>query len=138
MKVEIWSGFWGPRDCILNPEILFVYGDNDLSFGKRGQACIRDCVNAHGIPTKRAPDNSRDAFYSDQYYSHCCGQIERAIREILKANYEKIVFPRDGLGTGLADLPRKAPKVYAYLTGRLLVVFGVATDNQGKLKVIEK
>ena len=30
-------------------------------------------------------------------------------------SYVGVMFPKDGLGTGLAELPRKAPRTYEYL-----------------------
>jgi len=30
-------------------------------------------------------------------------------------NYEEIVLPKDGFGTGLSQLPQKAPMTYLYL-----------------------
>ena len=31
------------------------------------------------------------------------------------SNYDALIFPKDGLGTGLAELPKRAPKTYKYL-----------------------
>jgi len=34
---------------------------------------------------------------------------------VLSEDFEYVVFPEDGLGTGLAQLPQKAPKTYKFL-----------------------
>lgn len=49
-----------------NPNCLFVYGDNALRYGKRGQAIIRDEPNAFGIVTKLKPSTASDAYMTDK------------------------------------------------------------------------
>lgn len=106
-----------------NPSCVFVFGDNLRSIGTGGQATIRYCKNSHGIPTKVAPTNSPEAFFNDKNYESNCSYIKKAIDSIPK-NYETIVFPEDGLGTGLAKLPEKAPRTYNFMINYLNSKFG--------------
>jgi hypothetical protein len=106
-----------------NPDSLFIFGDNLIKRGTGGQAAIRYCSNAYGIPTKKLPSNNSDAFFTDSEYEKNIGHINSAINNI-PASYNSIVFPEDGLGTGLAQLPTKAPKTYAYLVNTLNERFG--------------
>jgi len=94
---------------LAHPEYLFVFGDNIIKRGKGGQAVIRDCPNAFGIPTKKMPTNDADAFFSDIPSEHSAVIV--AINELHKQmkNGKKIVFPYDGIGNGLAKLQEKAP-----------------------------
>ena len=98
-------------------QCLFVYGDNDVHRGKKGQAIIRDLPNTIGIPTKKIPSNEIHSFYTDDELENNTIKIRKAIDEIidLSQHYEYIIFPEDGFGTGLAQLPIKAPKTYEFL-----------------------
>ena len=40
-------------------------------------------------------------------------------------NYDCIYFPEDGIGTGLAKLPTKAPRTYDYLVKIISDVFQI-------------
>jgi len=42
----------------------------------------------------------------------------------LPTNFKCVVFPEDGLGTGLAELPQRAPKTYAHLISAINSKFG--------------
>src|SRR5574344_584329 len=102
-KAEIQKIF-SIKDCNNNPNKIYIFGDNLYGTGKKGQAVIRDCSNAFGIPTKRAPSMNSNAFFSDQFdeYEAVKAKIEKLI--ILKHCKTDItfVFPEAGLGTGLA------------------------------------
>ena len=52
----------------------------------------------------------------------------------IKATGKTVVFPKDGLGTGLAALKSKAPNTYEYLVIRLKEEFGF-DNNTGTLVV---
>lgn len=83
--------------------------------GKGGQAIIRDEPNAFGIATKKRPSNSKDAFFTDNC-KECIetlrGDIKKLEEIIASGKYTKVAFPEGGIGTGLAKLPEKAPKLY--------------------------
>ena len=104
--------------CRAQPKTVFVFGDNLRRRGRAGQAVIRGEPNAYGIPTKRWPSMDPAAFFSDEdaaelrpiYYNaqaYLLGRIH---------NGHAIAWPEDRLGTGLAQLPKRAPAVFAMLT----------------------
>ena len=98
---------------------MFIYGDNNIKKGKGGQAIIRDEENTIGIPTKKLPNNNKSSFYTDDEFNDNKSNIDTAINKLLKKfmqdQYKILVFPKDGFGTGLAKLPKKAPLTYKYL-----------------------
>ena len=120
-KVVVFKGFWTVEDVQKNPHALFIFGDNNIGRGKGGQAIIRGLPNAIGIPTKKYPSNDPESFYTDAEYNENITKINTAINIIvgLSTSYKYIVLPEDGLGTGLADLPRKAPNTYKYLVNAI-------------------
>lgn len=120
MLVKVFEGYWSIDDVRANADYVFVYGDNDMHAGKGGQAVIRDEPNTHGIPTKKMPTNFiTKAFYTDAEYEENVKKIndafEKLLRKLVEGSYIGVMFPEDGLGTGLADLPRKAPRTFEYL-----------------------
>jgi hypothetical protein len=115
-------------DVQANPNKIYIFGDNVIEKGKGGQAIIRDEENAFGIPTKVLPDTTPNSYFSDNKYEANISQIDRAIEKI-KNDGRPVVFPKDGLGTGLAKLKEKAPQTYAYLKQRLLEEFGFDNDT---------
>ncbi len=98
-----------------HPECLFVFGDNLARVGLRGQAhAARGEPNAVGIATKIVPSNAPNAFLKDSMLEEW--------REAEKANFEQlrrfgdtggiIVWPIEGIGTGLAQLQKHAPLLF--------------------------
>lgn len=126
--VLIWKNYWTTGDCQSHPTFLFVFGDNVERWGTKGQATIRGCVNAMGIATKWKPSLDDDAFFSDDQYEDATRVIQDDIDAIKRAldakKYETVVLPEDGLGTGLAELPQKAPKVFQFLQTELARLVG--------------
>jgi len=102
-----------------NPNKLFIFGDNLLGYGKGGQAIIRDEKNAYGIPTKKSPNMSEASFFTDEEFEDNKKILFQIINDIPISDYEYVVLPEDGLGTGLAMLPTKAPKTFIYLYSKL-------------------
>lgn len=122
--IKIFKGWWTLNDIKNNRDHLFIFGDNDIGRGKGGQAIIRDEPNAFGIPTKKYPSNAKNSFYTDEEYKTNKIKIRDALHSILKEfmsndKYTTLTLPEDGLGTGLAQLPIKAPKTYKFLENRL-------------------
>jgi len=135
-QVEVVSRYTN-ADVKANPNKIYIFGDNTKQTGKGGQAVIRDNENAFGIPTKKAPSRSADAYFYDtetingietDMVDHNAIEIEYAISKI-KQDGRPVVFPKDGLGTGLAKLKEKAPQTYAYLKQRLQEEFGFNNDT---------
>ena len=112
---------WTREQVADDRSTLYVYGDNDIGRGTRGQAVIRGLPNAFGVPTKRLPALHEAAFYSDANFQEHCDAITKAVDRIITAmpHFERIALPEDGLGTGLAQLPQRAPRVSAFLEQQL-------------------
>jgi predicted NAD-dependent protein-ADP-ribosyltransferase YbiA (DUF1768 family) len=127
-KVQVESKYYSTDLLKTNPDKIYVFGDNVTQTGKGGQAIIRDEENAFGIPTKSSPNTYEKAYFNDKMYEANITQINRAIEKI-KADGRPIVFPKDGLGTGLAKMQEKAPETYAYFKQRLLEEFGFNNDT---------
>lgn len=100
------------------PGTLFVFGDNIACRGYGGQAReMRGKPNAVGIPTKWAPSNEARAFFSDADYDAVELAIRAAVARLREhlADGGTVVVPARGIGTGLADLPRHAPRIAALI-----------------------
>ena len=109
MKVTLISEFWTRASVEADPNRIYIFGDNEIDKGMAGQACIRGLPNAFGIPTLKAPGK----FWSDDNYHANCAAISAAIKKIPRN--KEWVLSADGLGTGLADLPNKAPRTFEFL-----------------------
>lgn len=108
-----------------NPDKIFVFGDNDDKDGFGGQAKeMRGEKNAIGIPTKKKPSMDVDSFYTDAEYETNKKKINLAVNAILKEIKEgkTIVFPSQGLGTGMAMLDKKAPKTFKFLQASIKAI----------------
>ena len=100
-----------------HPEKTFLFGDNLIGKGYGGQAReMRDEPNAIGIPTKKAPSMDDNSFFTDEEFEVYKIAIDRAFMKIPKGT---VVIPYDGLGTGRAELKKRAPKTWRYLQMKL-------------------
>jgi len=132
--VKIFKGFWKPSDCLYNSNWLFIFGDNDVKRGLGGQAVIRRCRNAMGIPTKKYPNYNPDSYYTDDEFTENCQKIDAALDRIIETvettqpKYEYIVLPEDGFGTGLARLKTHAPRTLEYIDREVLRRLGRPTN----------
>lgn len=123
MNIEVCTELYTPKLLRANPDKVYVFGDNMKGFGKGGQAVIRDEPNAFGVPTKRYPSKDNWAYFSDK-------EDERqAVLSSLRRLYvlgqsEVIVFPHYGIGTGLALMQEKSPKLFDEMNGILKEFFG--------------
>ena len=111
------------RDLIQHPDRLYLFGDNEQRRGLGGQArACRGQPNAVGIATKRSPTTAPDAYWSDSEFKRLCAiidaDLERAFRHVRAGG--TVVCPSAGLGTGLSELPSRAPRVFAYLRSRII------------------
>ncbi len=94
-------------------EWVYVFGDNLEKRGLGGLA--RECrgePNAIGIPTKKAPSMAESAFFPDADYGLWLKAAKPAWQAVKQAIFEgnTVVFPKAGLGTGLAELRSRAPR----------------------------
>lgn len=113
------------RICRENSNKVFVFGDNLMRRGKKGQAVIRDIPNTFGIPTKRAPNMNDNAFFSDKLDE--IALVFRALSRLknLEIAGKTIVFPASGLGTGLARMEEKSPILFKLMNEAIHREFGV-------------
>ncbi len=116
MQIKTQKRF-SQEDCNRHLNCLYIFGDNLISQGKTGQAIIRDCSNTFGIPTKRYPSMEENSFFCDSkeeldYVESCFQRLINLIKEKRLHNYDTIILPTDGLGTGLAELPQRSPKIF--------------------------
>ena len=107
---------------------IFLFGDNLTERGFGGQAKeMRGEENAVGIPTKKAPSNHSNSFFTDKEFAANKQAIDEAFSKIPPD--KTIVIPKAGLGTGLAQLQEKAPNTFAYLNEKLAEI---GFNNQTK------
>ena len=96
---------------------IFVFGDNLDRYGLGGQAkAARGESNSLGIVTKIDPS----LCYVEEDFKYYVNQTENDFR-LLDVYYEMgktIVLPKDGIGTGLADLHNTAPSIMEYIDKR--------------------
>ena len=127
-KIIVTSNWYTPQFVASNQTYLFVFGDNLLRVGKGGQAVVRDLPNTFGVATKATPSMDEKAFFDDSNDKHL-EQLKTdlgMLKEIGKSgSYFAILFPRSGLGTGLAQLREKAPNTYAEMLCILEKDFGI-------------
>lgn len=128
-RVEIQKIF-SVKDCNNNPNKIYIFGDNLYGIGKGGQAVIRDCHNAYGIPTKRLPSMDLDSFFNDEFDEYEAVKFAIEKLAVMKYSRKKVtfVFPTDGLGTGLAQMKIKSPKLFKYMNEQLNKHFGVGYE----------
>lgn len=107
-------------DVRAHPDRIYVFGDNMERRGMGGQAAqMRGEPNAIGVPTKWRPGRLEADYFSDADIRnrdvwHAIHEAFERIREALRAGHI-VVIPYDGLGTGLAELPIRAPKIHAMI-----------------------
>lgn len=97
------------------PDTLFVFGDNSERRGLGGQAKeMRGEPNAVGIPTKMYPTMHARAFFTNDDFEYIVPVLNMEF-DRLRSHAGPIVWPEDGIGTGLADLAHRAPRIWAYI-----------------------
>lgn len=114
-------------DARRNPDVLYVFGDNVRRVGLGGQAAeLRHEENAVGVATKYSPN---------ECFGEAPAQIiaqNRIIDEDMKPLFEAlkngrvVVWPSDGIGTGLARLPQVAPSTFDHVEQKLAALIRVA------------
>jgi len=128
-KIEfiIQKEWYSIKQCKDNPNNMYIFGDNFMRYGKAGQAVIRDCQNGFGIATKWNPSNNNKAFFSDikECYNIIDNDIHLLVKYLNNNTVDKVIFPADGLGTGLSNLQEKAPGVLLYLNNKIKKIFNI-------------
>lgn len=105
-------------DLRANPCALYVFGDNERRYGLGGQAAeMRGEPNAVGVATLAAPG----MFWREDDAARQCAVIDADMAPLFEAmrHGELIIFPLDGIGTGLADLQRRSPTTFQHLQRRI-------------------
>lgn len=111
----IYQKYITRQDLRSNLNIAYLFGDNLERRGYGGQAKeMRGEPNAFGIITKRNPNMDLDAFFDNSDFDSVKSIIDKSF-EVLASTYKIIIIPMDGLGTGLAMLDTKAPKIFNYI-----------------------
>lgn len=114
--------------CRANPTKVYVFGDNLAGYGISGQACIRKEPNAFGVPTKRYPSMATGSFFTDKACER--EHLLTALRDLyILARTRTIVFPKNGIGTGLAKMKETSPALYQEMSSILNKYFGVANGK---------
>ena len=106
------------RDLRANPDILYIFGDNEARVGLGGQAGeMRGEPNAIGVATLAAPGR----YWRQDDTARQCSVIDKDLRSARAAIVAGriVVFPADGIGTGIADLRNRAPDTFAHLERRI-------------------
>ena len=102
---------------------IFLFGDNLIRRGLGGQAAaMRGEPNVVGIPTKKLPSNSDEAFFTDVEMEQNKAAIDQAferLSDMCLTTEQVIVIPANGVVTGRAQLESRAPHTFAYLQKRL-------------------
>ena len=123
-KVEIYQGYWTREEVESQTDKVFLFGDNTDDrvnthyVPTRTQAVIRGLDNAIGIDTKKNRGTSESSYFTDVDFDIFKAQVDEAIQHAINSG-KTIVIPADGIGTGKAELEKRAPKVFAYLQQRL-------------------
>ena len=103
------------RDLRANPHTLYVFGDNLLRKGYGGQAAaMRGEPNAVGIPTKASPSVYASDAMALGFLGRWFEEFEN-LEYFLKVGGGTVVWPEDGIGTGLADMKTHAPVLWETL-----------------------
>ena len=123
MATVVTSQIFTPELLRKHSDKIFVFGDNLTRTGKTGQAVIRDEPNAYGIVTKRKPSMSEDSFFSDRIdeMTIMCNDVDTLFLSTLN---KTIIFPSNGIGTGLSELKLRSPAVWFKLKEMLNLYFG--------------
>lgn len=123
-RVEIYQGYWTRKEVESQTDKIFLFGNNTDDrvnthyVPTRTQAVIRRLPNAIGIDTKKNRGTSESSYFTDADFDIFKAQIDEAIQRAIDSG-KTIVIPADGIGTGKAELDKRAPKLFAYLQQRL-------------------
>ena len=112
-------------DLQANPAITYVFGDNEERWGLGGQAKeMRGEPNANGVATLVSPD----VFWREDDAERQCAVIDSDMAQLFEIAGTRalIVWPLDGIGTGLADLQRRSPTTFNHIQTRLAALKGIS------------
>jgi hypothetical protein len=110
------------EDLKAAPGSLFVFGDNEGRYGMGGQAgACRGEPNAVGVATKKRPSMSESSMWSDRDFDRCASIINQDLERVFIHVRQggTVVFPSAGIGTGLSQLPSRAPRLMEHIRSRV-------------------
>ena len=116
-----------------HPDRLYVFGDNLAGKGYGGLAAqCRGEPNAIGVPTKKAPSMTEGSFFTNADFDFWVeasrpgwDRIEKAL-----ADGKTVVFPKAELGSGLAQLGERAPRIKSAIESTLQVLQRIDAREQ--------
>lgn len=122
-KVEIQEAYYTRKQVEKEKDKVFLFGDNikdaKNNYPPRStQAVIRGLQNAIGIPTKKTRGTREKDYFTDNDFEEAKKLIDEAIDKAVKSG-KTIVIPKDGIGTGKAELAKRAPEINDYLQDQL-------------------
>jgi hypothetical protein len=116
MRQIIYQDWIVRSDLRSNPDRIYVFGDNVERAGFGGQAKeMRGEPNAIGVATKWSPSMQPRAFFDDT--AECRRIVEQDLA-LVRAALDlgrTVVVPRDGIGSGLSQLDRRAPHLLRFM-----------------------
>lgn len=122
MKTIIWQGHITRQLVREHPKDVWLFGDNVHHLGMGGMAAeMRGEPNCVGMPTKIWPRMDEDAFFYDIDIDWAARIIDVTLDHavtLAKLRGGDLIVP-EGLGKGLAKLPKKSPKIWAYLQKKI-------------------
>jgi hypothetical protein len=137
MKILVQDEWYTRESCLAKPDHLFIFGDNMMRIGNAGQAQIRGINNCWGVATKRSPGMRDEDFFSSHFSEFAVIENDlKKIKDVMVWDKWIVVFPKDGLGTGLSQLPQRAPVINKFLADKLEEFFGIGTNPDGTLFII--
>jgi hypothetical protein len=127
----VYQKFIFRADLRANPDVLYLFGDNEQRQGKGGQAKeMRGEPNAVGVRTKAKPATTSDSYWTDENSEQQRAMIDSDLepaRRALSAG-RVVVVPLDGLGTGLSELNQRAPMTDFHLRREIVKLEQIKPD----------
>ena len=121
------------EQIMADPHTLYVFGDNLERAGYGGQAAAaRDCPNAVGIPTLHSPGVPAAPSDLDIFALPMMDAFQYLNLHL--AFGRDVVWPADGVGTGIANLEGNCPDLLIAIEHRKMMMFskyGTFTEEDG-------
>lgn len=123
--IYLYTGMYSRKLVEQYPMTTFVFGDNTKRVGMGGQACIRPCENTLGVATKVNPGGAEADFFEEGnalHMRHVARDLLELEQHMADSKTACLVLPclnlpglPSSLGCGLAQLPHRAPTLYAMI-----------------------
>ena len=86
----------------LNPNLIFVFGDNLKRVGRGGAAILRDHPQSYGFITKKAPTHNDQDYYKPEEYRIVFLEECAKLRQEMVKSLDR-TFIVSAVGAGLAN-----------------------------------